>query len=309
MNRSLVWCCLVIMMTACSPHPARPYTPKVDPRRAFEDARRQVELGPRPPGSVASERARQLIAESLREAGLGVTIDSFTALTPNGDLQFANVIGERRGSSPDLILIACHYDTKLEHDFRFVGANDGASGVAAVLEMARAVASSRNLHATYRFVFFDGEEALCRRWSECLNGSDHLYGSRHEVARMKARGELTLTRAMILFDMVGARDHVLRRDLASTGWLNDAIWRAARRLNYGEFSEETQTITGDDHTPFLEAGIPSVDLIDLRYPYWHTAGDTLDKLSPENLARVCEVVLAALPEIEKTAGIGARGRW
>lgn len=294
---------LAILSGALRMSAATPVRPHVDAARVFEDARRQVELGPRPPGSAASERARRAIADSLRAAGLKVTIDAFVAPTPEGEMRFANVIGERRGSSRDVIIIACHYDTKLEQNFRFVGANDGASGVAAVLEIARAVAANRHLRASYRFVFFDGEEAICQRWNECLDGRDHLYGSRHEVERLRRRGELARVRAMILLDMVGGRELFLRRDVGSTSWLTDVIWGTAARRDCTGFSDELQNITGDDHTPFLAEGIPAIDLIDLRYRYWHTAEDTLDKLSSANLANVCEIVLAALPEIETGAGV------
>lgn len=282
-------------------------TPHIDVRRISEDVRRQVELGPRPPGSAASERARRSIASSLRAAGLSVTIDSFVAPTPGGELKFANVIGERRGRSRDVIIIACHYDTKLGRDFTFVGANDGASGVAAVLELARAVASMRELRATYRFVFFDGEEALCPHWNECMDGRDHLYGSRREVERLRRRGELPLVRAMILLDMVGGRELALRRDVGSTSWLTDVIWRAAARRDCSVFSEELQNITGDDHTPFLAEGVPAIDLIDLRYRWWHTAEDTLDKVSAESIAKVCETVVGTLPEVEQIGGVTGRG--
>jgi glutaminyl-peptide cyclotransferase len=274
-----------------------------DAARAFRDVRRQVEIGPRPPGSAGSARAQKAIAQALREAGLTVTIDRFTDRTPTGTGRFANVIGERRGTSGAIIYIACHYDTKLFRDFVFVGANDGASGVGAVLEIARNVAQRSDLQATYRFVFFDGEEALCTRWSECLDGMDHLYGSRHEIGRLRRNGELSRVRAMILLDMIGERDLQLRRDLSSTSWLVDVIWRHAAALQCEGFVDETQQITGDDHTPFLEAGIPAVDLIDLRYPAWHTAADTLEQVSPASLGRVIETVLAALQEIESMAGV------
>jgi len=275
-----------------------------DAARAFRDVQRQVEIGPRPPGTPASAKAREAIATALREAGLTVTIDSFTDRIPTGIGSFANVIGERRGRSSEIIIIACHYDTKLFRDFAFVGANDGASGVGAVLEIARNIAQSRDLQATYRFVFFDGEEAFCTRWSECLGGMDHLYGSRHEVERLRGNGELSRVRAMILLDMIGDRDLQLLRDLASTPWLTDVLWRTAAALQCESFTDATQHVRGDDHTPFLEAGVDAVDLIDLRYPAWHTAADTLDQVSPASLGHVIETVLAALPEIESMAGIG-----
>lgn len=271
----------------------------VDTNRIGRHLKTQVDLGPRPPSSNASTKLQAYLVRELRSYGLAATLDSFEAQTPEGKVRFANVIGEKRGRGKSIILITAHYDTKTFDAFRFVGANDGASGVAGVLEIARVLAAAPPSDVTYRFVFFDGEEAFCPGWSDCLNGKDNTYGSRHEVERLRARGELGKVKAMILLDMIGDRDLRLRQDRASTPRLNDALWRAARRIGATAFSEETTTIGGDDHFPFLAAGVPAVDLIDFEYPWWHREGDTLDKVSAESVATVCRVVLAALPEIEK----------
>lgn len=271
---------------------------RVDVSAIRRNLQMQVDLGPRPPGSEQSAQLRNALLRRLRSYGLRTTTDSFEAETPRGRMTFANVVGETpsRVSKP-LIIIAAHYDTKQLEGVRFVGANDGASGVAGLLEIARIIGKARRSDVTYRFVFFDGEEALCLHWSQCMEGNDNTYGSRHEVQRLVASGDTTRVKAMILLDMIGDRELVLRRDRASTPWLVETIWGAAKRRGAALFSEQQAMIGGDDHLPFIAAGIPAVDIIDLEYPHWHRESDTLDKVSAENIATVCRVVLDALPEI------------
>jgi glutaminyl-peptide cyclotransferase len=279
--------------------PAASKSVAVDAGRIDKHLRQQVELGPRPPSSAASAKLRAMLVRELKSYGLTVKLDAFDESTPVGTVRFTNVIGEKKGRGDAIVLITAHYDTKTFDQFRFVGANDGASGVAGVLEIARVLAAAPPSDVTYRFVFFDGEEAFCHGWAECLDGNDNTYGSRREVERLRSRGEIAKVKAMILLDMIGDRDLRIRRDRSSTPKLTDAIWRAARRLGANAFSEESTSIGGDDHFPFLAAGIPAVDLIDFEYPWWHREGDTLDKVSAESVATVCRVVLASLPEIVK----------
>lgn len=274
-----------------------PAVAEVDVQRIDRHLAAQVELGPRPAGSASSVALQKILLRELKSYGLNARLDRFRAVTPIGTIRFANVIAEKRGRGKAIVIIGAHYDTKYSEHFTFVGANDGASGVAGVLEIARNLATAPPSDVTYRFVFFDGEEAFCDGWNECLDGKDNTYGSRHEVERLRARGDLGRVKAMILLDMIGNRDLRVRRDDSSTSWLNDTIWRAARRLNASEFSDESLPIGGDDHFPFLAAKIPAVDLIDFEYPWWHQAGDTLDKVSASSIATVCRTVLEALPEI------------
>ncbi len=111
-------------------------------------------------------------------------------------------------------------------------------------------------------------------------------------------GTLGSLRALVLLDMVGDRSLNLRRDTNSTPWLTDLVWAAARRIGHGASFLDEPLAVEDDHIPFLRAGVPAVDLIDLDYADWHTAGDTLDKVSARSLQIVGDVVLAALPDIE-----------
>jgi len=277
--------------------------PAFDGERAFAHVRKMVEMGPRPSGSAELARTREYLTGELHAAGLKVTTDEFTAQTPGGARQMVNVTAELAGDSTDVIIVASHYDTKLFKEFRFVGANDGGSSTGAVVEIARAVAASgRKPRLTYRFVFFDGEEAVCHDWDECTNAGapDNTYGSRRYVAQLAARSETKRVRAMILLDMVGYTNLAIPRETLSTPWLVDIIWETARELGHAaEFPDEEHSVE-DDHVPFLRAEIPVVDLIQLGgYPYWHKAGDTLDKISPRSLQVVGETVVASLPRIEQ----------
>jgi glutaminyl-peptide cyclotransferase len=273
-----------------------------DAERAFEHVRKQVEIGPRPAGSAELARARDYITGELRSYGLNVTQDEFRAKTPEGEKRMVNITAELPGESSEVLMISSHYDTKPFKEFRFVGANDGGSSTGALLELARSVASQGKPRYTYWFVFFDGEEAFCLDWDQCTNqGSpDNTYGSRHYVERLKEKRELSRVRAMILLDMMGYKNLQIPRDETGTKWINDIIWQTAREMGYGSnFIEGSESVT-DDHVPFMQAGVECVDLIQLGgYPYWHTAEDTLDKISVGSLKAVGEVVLGSLPRIEQ----------
>jgi Zn-dependent M28 family amino/carboxypeptidase len=275
-----------------------------DGERAFGHVRKMVEIGPRPAGSAELARTREYLTGELQAANLKVTADEFTAQTPAGARRMVNLTAELAGESTDVIIVASHYDTKLYKEFRFVGANDGGSSTGALVEIARTLAAPGRPKPrfTYWFVFFDGEEAVCGEWSECTNAGapDNTYGSRRYVSQLAARGETKRVRAMILLDMVGYADLAIPRETLSTPWLVDIIWATARELGHAaHFTNEEHSVE-DDHVPFLRAEIPVVDLIQLGgYPHWHTAGDTLDKISPRSLQIVGETVVASLPRIEQ----------
>src|SRR5262245_46313787 len=225
-------------------------------------------------------------------------------------MKFKNVAAELPGDSSNVILIASHYDTKPFKEFSFVGANDGGSSTGALLEIARTMAAENQVGQkrkfTYWFVFFDGEEAFCREWSECLDGNDHTYGSRHMVERLKKEKQLDRVKSMILLDMIGDKDLTVPREEGSSQRLVEAIWGTARELGHEkEFPDRPFEVGDDDHMPFLHAGVPAVDVIDLEYgsspgenDYWHTKEDTLDKISPRSLKIVGDVILLSLPRIE-----------
>jgi Zn-dependent M28 family amino/carboxypeptidase len=264
-----------------------------DSSRAWEHLRQLVAIGPRPAGSPAIGQARGYIEAQLKAAGVAFTEQAWDDQTPAGPIHMVNVIATIPGASPSRIIIAGHYDTKRFRQFRFVGANDGGSSAAFVLELARALKARRN-PLTIELLFLDGEEAV-DEW----RGTDHTYGSRHYVAEARRSGTLASLKAVVLVDMIADRDLRIRRDLNSTRWLTDIVWNAARRLNQSSVFVSESTEIEDDHQPFVQAGVPSVDIIDLEYPAWHTAEDTLDAVSARSMQTVGDVLLTALPAIER----------
>jgi glutaminyl-peptide cyclotransferase len=267
--------------------------PRFDSSRAWEHLRQLVAIGPRPAGSAAIDQSRTYIRKQLAAAGVAVTEQAWDDTTPTGPVHMVNLIATIPGASRDRIVIAGHYDTKRYRDIRFVGANDGGSSAAFVLEMARAL-QGRKSALTIELLFLDGEEAVIE-WQ----GRDHTYGSRHYVDAARRDGSISTLKALILVDMIADRDLGIKRDTNSTPWLTDIVWNAARAQKLGEYFPNDRTEIEDDHLPFVEAGIPSVDIIDLEYPAWHTPLDTLDAVSARSLQVVGDVVLAALPQVEQ----------
>ena len=268
----------------------------------MDHVRKQIDFGPRPPDTPQLAKTRAYIVNELKSYGLNVRLDEFTAGTPQGEKKMANIIAELPGESKTLILITSHYDTKFYKDMNFVGANDPAASVGTLLEIGRVLGSRKEKpKVTYRLVFFDGEEAFCEGWSDCGDekNPDNTYGSRHYVSQLRAHNELENARALILLDMMGYKNLELGRDTTSTKWLQDIIWQTGRELGYNKvFVDREEGVGGDDHEPFLSAGVDSVDIIQLTsYPYWHRADDTIDKVSAQSMKIVGETVLASLPKI------------
>lgn len=301
---------LPILFAAC-PKNESPAGPTPSPsgtafsgERAMEHVKKQLEFGPRPPGSDELAKTRAYIIEQLTSYGLKVTTDEFRPSTPQGEKVMVNVTAELPGESKDVILLSSHYDSKFYKDKHFVGANDPGSSVGELLEIARVLpATNPKPKFTYWFVFFDGEEAFCPSWDECSKPGepDNTYGSRHFVEQLKKANETNRVRAMILFDLMGYKNLELGRDTMSTRWLQNIVWQTGRDLGYSKiFVDRDEGVGGDDHEPFLSAGIDSLDIIQLsNYEYWHTEEDTIDKVSARSLKIVGDVVLTSLPKIEQ----------
>ena len=265
--------------------------PKFDGVAALRHVERLVAIGPRVAGTPGGVKAREYIVSELKKvSGVQVQVKPFEADTPHGRLNMANVVAVLPGRRPDVVLLAGHYDTKLFKQFQFVGANDGGSSAALLLELARRLAGAPRDY-TYWLVWFDGEEAR-EAWTE----RDSLYGSRR-LATELAR-DRRLPRAMVLVDMIGDRDLAIRQEAHSAPWLTQIIWDAAARLGHGRHFLRDTIPVEDDHVPFLRLGVPATLLIDFDFPPWHTAGDTLDKISADSLAVVGQALLEALPSIE-----------
>jgi glutaminyl-peptide cyclotransferase len=260
--------------------------------RAMDYERKIVAFGPRPPGSAALRNLRAYIVAQLKPRGCEVAQDAFTAQTPGGPVAMVNVIARFPGKSGRAVALTGHYDTKKMAGMRFVGADDGGSSAAFLLEMAETLQDMPHTDDIY-LVWFDGEEAF-GQWS----ATDSLYGSRHLAERWAADGTLSRLKALINVDMIGGKDlHIMNEDNSSPA-LRKQIWSTAERLGYGKYFDEAGGSTDDDHMPFVKAGVNAVDLIDFdtsKKTYWHTPEDTIDKLSQHSF----EVLGAVLTEVLK----------
>lgn len=273
-----------------------------DSAKAWTHLQAMVNIGPRPAGSAALRQTRAYITRQITALGLKVEEQPFVADTPIGKVEMVNLIVRLPGKRAERILFTGHYDTKPMKDSVFVGASDGASSGAMLIELAR-VFKDRAREFTYEFVWLDGEEAFCMNWDECgkPGSPDNTYGSRYYIQAAKKAGVTSSIKANILVDMVGDKDLRIVRETQSTKWLVDIVWAAAKRLGHGAIFPDESMVIEDDHVPFLEAGIPSVDIIDLDYPAWHNmrGRDTIDNVSAKSLQIVGDVIVASVPDIEK----------
>lgn len=255
--------------------------PPFNKSRAFEDLAYQVSLGPRYPESIGHQKTIDWITNSLEEAGWDVEIQ---VLEINGKI-VKNIIARQKNSGPWIILGA-HYDTRIYADKDpdialrtqpMIGANDGASGVAVLLELARVL--PKKMDKSIWLVFFDAED------SGGIDGWDWAMGSRAFVEQLEGKPD-----GVVIVDMVGDADLNIYFERASTEKLSQEIWAVAEDIGISAFIDITKYHLIDDHTPFLEKGISAIDIIDFDYAYWHTTEDTLDKVSAESLWMVGETL-------------------
>jgi Iap family predicted aminopeptidase len=248
-----------------------------DGDRAYADVHTQVDMGPRTPGSAGHAQVREWMRAELESAGWVVEVHESERLGH----PIYNIIA-KRGEEPPKIILAAHYDTRFvaDHDPDSAkqtepvpGANDGASGVAVLLELARTLPDDT---VPTWLVFFDAED------NGRIDGWDWILGSRAFVEEVPVQ-----PKAVVIIDMIGDADLNLYYEKNSDQAIRAEIWQTAERFGYGEVFIQTEKHSMlDDHTPFLEKGIPAVDIIDFDYPYWHTTQDTADKVSPESLKAV-----------------------
>ena len=260
--------------------------------KVLAHVQRLVDFGPRPPGSEALEKSRDYIEGQLHLSTWRVSRQSFTDETPRGKVRFVNLIARfaAHGNGAASFLLCAHYDTKTFDTIRFVGANDGGSGTGLLLELGRVLAQRPDLAAKIELVFFDGEEAY-----ENFSGRDGLYGSRY-FARQLGNGGANQFRGGILFDMVGQRSLKITLPTDSPAEMARDIFASAEALKLRSHFTYLDREMIDDHTPLNAIGIPTIDLIDFSFPWWHTAEDTIDKLSPQSLQIVGSVALYYLSE-------------
>ncbi|HEV2385723.1 MAG TPA: M28 family peptidase [Candidatus Acidoferrales bacterium] len=267
-----------------------------DGQRAWVHLQKLVGFGPRPPDTENIRRTQQYIASELQSFGCAVKQDDFHAQAPVGALAMKNIIAQAPGKSSDILLLLTHYDTLRLPGF--VGADDGGSSTALMLELARVLCAHPQPLAVW-IGFVDGEEdqtnfATAQQAQTVWSDEDSTYGSRELAAQMALSGDLKRVKAVLLADMIGDANLDIVRDTNSAPWLVDLVWSTAQRLGYGGYFLSSSMPVDDDHMPFVRRGVPSVDVIDFDYPPWHTADDTLDKCSPHSLAVVGHVFLESV---------------
>jgi Zn-dependent M28 family amino/carboxypeptidase len=264
--------------------------------KALEYARQFVAIGPRWPTSPGHAQAEAFLRDQFRHDQLEE--DAFTANTPIGPVAMRNFIVRFPGKKDGVIVLATHYETNYWlRNINFVGANDGGSTTGLLLAIADQLRGKTLEGYSVWLVFFDGEEAI-QSWS----ASDSTYGSRHLAARWGRDGTLGRIKAFILADMIGDKSLDIQRETRSTDWLVSLMTQAAKKFGYDRFFFQTEGPVEDDHLPFVERRVPSIDVIDLDYgpnnSYHHTAQDTMDKISARSLTIDGDVFLETIRLID-----------
>jgi glutaminyl-peptide cyclotransferase len=276
--------------------------PAFDSTRAMQYVKEIVAFGPRPIGSANHKKVEDYLLAHLKSDE--VENDTFTTDTSEGKFPVHNIVAKFPGTKDGIIVIASHYDTN--YPFRntsYVGANDGGSSSALLLEFANQLRGKKREGYSIWLVWDDAEEAI-KPDTEVPFLDDSLYGIRHLAEKWEADGTLKKIKAFLLADMIGDADLNIERDANSTPWLEDVVYEAATRLGY-QSHFFTHTVGGmeDDHIPFVKRGVPSADIIDFDYGYnnvfWHTTQDTVDKLSPKSLEIVGDTMLETAALLNK----------
>ena len=271
--------------------------PHIDAKRAFQYTREVTAFGPRYMGSENHKKLERYILDHLK--GDQVEDDAFTADTVEGKFPVRNIIAKFPGKKDGILVILGHYDTNYPlRDTGYVGANDGGSSTAILLEYANQLRGSKRDGYSVWLVWTDGEEAV-KNWSD----TDSLYGTRHLAEKWEKDGTLKKIKALMVMDMIGDADLDINRTTNGTPWLLDLIYAAAERGGYQSHFYATEGPIEDDHLPFVKRGVPSADVIDLDYGYnnvfHHTPQDTMDKLSPKSLEIVGDTILETIHMLDQ----------
>jgi hypothetical protein len=278
---------------------------RFDAQQAYAYTAQIARLGERPPGSPGHQKTEDLIRQVLTNVRATIETDAFTATTPRGPVPVRTIIGKFNATgdpAQPILILAGHYDTLFTRGF--IGANDGGSSTAILLAFADALAGQATNMQIW-LVWTDLEEAV-----DAFTADDGLYGSRHLAARLANEGLVPRIRGFFLLDMIGDKDLTVTRETKSTRWLQDFIEQAASRLGYREsfFGNEMAII--DDHVPFLQAGIPAVDVVDAHFgrmgpafdsmgEFHHAVTDTMDKVSANSLEIVGRTILLTVEMIDR----------
>jgi len=271
--------------------------PHIDAKRAFQYTREVTAFGARYMGSENHKKLERYILDHLK--GDQVEDDAFTADTVEGKFPVRNIIAKYPGTKDGIIVILGHYDTNYPlRDTGYVGANDGGSSTAILLEYANQLRGKKRNGYSVWLVWTDGEEAV-RQWSD----TDSLYGTRHLAEKWDKDGTLKKIKALMVMDMIGDADLDIQRNTYGTPWLLDLIYSAAERGGYQSHFYAQEAGIEDDHLPFLKLGVPCADVIDLDYGYnnvfHHTPQDTMDKLSPKSLEIVGNTTLETIRLLDR----------
>src|SRR5277367_4719673 len=277
--------------------------PHIDAARAFEYTREVTAFGPRYMGNENHKKLEHYILDHLK--GDDVEDDAFIVDTVEGKFPVRNIIAKFPGTTDGIIVILGHYDTNYPlRKTGYVGANDGGSSTAILLEFANQLRSGSATPTKKRdgysvwLVWTDGEEAV-KTWSD----TDSLYGTRHLAEKWEKDGTLKKIKALMVMDMIGDADLNIDRNSTSTPWLLDLIYTAAEREGYQSHFYAREGPIEDDHLPFAKRRVPNADVIDLDYGYnnvfHHTPQDTMDKLSPQSLEIVGDTILEAVHMLDQ----------
>jgi len=262
-------------------------------------------FGERWPGSPGHTKTEALIHQVMQKDGARVEADDFTATTPRGPVAVHNIIGKFNVTADpkqQIFILAGHYDTLFQKGF--IGANDGGSSTAILLSFADALAGQK-MKMQIWLVWTDLEEAI-----NSFTGDDGLYGSRHLAQKLTANGTRSRVRGFFLLDMIGDKQLGVARETESNRQLQDVIARAAGQLGYSQYFFQYDVGIIDDHVPFINAGIPAVDVVDARFgrmgptfdsmgEFYHANTDTMDKVSQRSLEVVGRTILLTVELLDK----------
>ncbi|MGA2423142.1 MAG: M28 family peptidase [Terriglobales bacterium] len=296
---------LAAVLASTAVHADNAPLPHIDSKRAFQYTREVAAFGERYMGNENHKKLERYIVDHLK--GDQIEDDAFTADTVEGKFPVRNIIAKFPGTRDGIIVIMGHYDTNYWlRGSGYVGANDGGSSTAILLEFANQLhgagsgggAGKKRDGYSVWLVWTDGEEAV-KTWT----ATDSLYGTRHLAEKWERDGTLKKIKALMVMDMIGDADLNIDRDTNGTPWLLDLIYAAAERQGYQSHFYARQGPIEDDHLPFVKRGVPSADVIDLDYGYnnvfHHTPQDTMDKLSPRSLEIVGDTIMETIHMLDQ----------
>jgi glutaminyl-peptide cyclotransferase len=291
---------LIVLVFACSSKKYKLVAPKINSNYAMKLLKEGASIKPRHSGSKGAKETVKFINKYLKVLNVKYLNQAWTGNTPDGPIEFTNVIAEIDGQSKDkFIIIGCHFDgKKLFSVPDFEAANDGASGVAVLLSMIKAIKNSEiKPLLSIKFLFFDGEECIIN-----YTRSDGLYGSRYYADQLEKADQLKNCRAVIILDMIGDRDLNITLPSGSDKNILKLLFEIVKKKQYSKYFTKYKSDIIDDHTPFQIRGIPVMDVIDFHYGdgnrFWHTAADTVDKTSEKSLAITGDTILQLIYQLK-----------